>query len=68
MMYKDRDTVVEELKDLIVEESRKQGCRRALLQSDIINPLNTDNIEILNISCTWDQLWEAMELAEKELE
>ena len=67
-MYKDPDSVILKLKDLIVEESKKQGCRRALLQSDIINPLNTDNIEILNIECTWGQLWEAMELAEKELE
>jgi len=54
----DYDEAIEQLKEAILRESRKYN--------KLINPLNSDSKNILGIMCTWNMLFKAMSLAEKE--
>jgi hypothetical protein len=53
----DYDECIVALKEAILRESKKYG--------KLINPLNSDSKNVLGIMCTWNQMFKAMELAEK---
>ena len=57
-LNQDYDECIEKLKEAILEQSRISG--------KLINPLNSDSKNVLGIMCTWNQMFKAMELAEKE--
>ena len=38
----------------------------SLSQGKLVNPLHSEDEKITNILCTWNQMFKAMELAEKE--
>jgi len=54
----DYDEAVEQLKEAILRKSKKDG--------KLINPLNSESKNVLGIMCTWNMMFKAMELAEKE--
>ena len=56
----DYDEAIEKLKEAILLQSKEAG--------KLINPLNSDNDSknVYGIMCTWNQIFKAMTLAEKE--
>jgi hypothetical protein len=52
--------------DETVEKLKNEVLTASLSEGKLVNPLNSENRKLTSIMCTWNQMFKAMALAEKE--